>query len=229
MSHNLFAAKARPLIAPSLLSSDFSKLGEEINAVESAGADLIHIDVMDGQFVPNLTLGAPVVAKIRASTKLPFDAHLMVKDPQNLIADFAKAGTQMLSVHAEACPHLHRTLQEIRQHKMLAGVALNPATSIENLRDVYEEIDFILIMSVNPGFGGQKFIPRALEKIRALAKLRKEMNLDFLIEVDGGVTAENSAELTQCGADILVAGTAVFKGGPKTYAQNIASLKEGKK
>ncbi len=200
-----------PLLAPSILSSDFAKLGESLAMLESAGADVVHVDVMDGRFVPNITLGMPVVAAMRKRTSLPLDCHLMIVEPQRYTADFAEAGASWVSVHQEADPHLHRTLDSIRKTGAKAGVALNPGTPVETLADLIGDFDFVLLMSVNPGFGGQRFIPRILDKARRLDALRTERKIPFLIQVDGGVGLNNAADLVRAGADCLVAGNAVFK------------------
>jgi ribulose-phosphate 3-epimerase len=211
-------------VAPSILSADFSRLGEEIKAVEAAGADLIHIDVMDGHFVPNITIGPLIVQACRKATKLPLDVHLMIENPELYIADFAKAGADYITVHAEAARHLHRLVQSIREHKgVKAGVSLNPATPLEELDYILDELDLVLIMSVNPGFGGQAFIPSALRKIRELRQLINDRKLSVEIEVDGGVKAENAAAITGAGADILVAGSAVY--GAKDYAAAIREIR----
>lgn len=211
-------------VAPSILSADFSRLGEEIRAVEAAGADLIHVDVMDGHFVPNITIGPLIVQAARKATKLPLDVHLMIENPELYIADFAKAGADYITVHAEAATHLHRLVQSIREHKgVKAGVSLNPATPLEELDFILEELDLVLIMSVNPGFGGQAFIPSALRKIRELRRRIDDRKLSVEIEVDGGVKPENAAEIAGAGADILVAGSAVY--GAKDYAAAIRGIK----
>jgi ribulose-phosphate 3-epimerase len=211
-------------VAPSILSADFSRLGEEIKAVEAAGADLIHIDVMDGHFVPNITIGPLIVQACRKATKLPLDVHLMIENPELYIADFAKAGADYITVHAEAARHLHRLVQSIREHKgVKAGVSLNPATPLEELDYILDELDLVLIMSVNPGFGGQAFIPSALRKIRELRQLINDRKLSVEIEVDGGVKAENAAAITGAGADILVAGSAVY--GAKDYTAAIREIR----
>ncbi|MDA8098820.1 MAG: ribulose-phosphate 3-epimerase [Nitrospiraceae bacterium] len=211
-------------IAPSILSADFSRLGEEIRAVEAAGADLIHVDVMDGHFVPNITIGPLVVQACRKVTKLPLDVHLMIENPELYIADFAKAGSDYLTVHVEAATHLHRLVQNIREHKgVKAGVSLNPATPLETLDYILADIDMVLIMSVNPGFGGQSFIPSALDKIRRLRKMIDERGLRVEINVDGGVKPENGRTVADAGADILVAGSAVF--GAKDYAAAIKGIR----
>jgi ribulose-phosphate 3-epimerase len=211
-------------IAPSILSADFSRLGEEIRAVEAAGADIIHVDVMDGHFVPNITIGPLVVEACRKVTKLPLDVHLMIENPERYIADFAKAGADYITVHAEAAYHLHRLIQNIREHKgVRAAVSLNPATPLEELDYVLPDLDMVLIMSVNPGFGGQAFIPSQLDKIRALRKRIDERKLSLEIEVDGGVKPGNAAEIAAAGADILVAGSAVF--GAKDYAAAIRGIR----
>lgn len=211
-------------IAPSILSADFSRLGEEIKAVEAAGADVIHVDVMDGHFVPNITIGPLVVQAARKVTKLPLDVHLMITNPELYVADFAKAGADYITVHVEASYHLERLVQSIKEHKgVKAGVSLNPATPLSSLDYILAEVDLVLIMSVNPGFGGQAFIPSALDKI---AKLRKRIDTEGLktvIEVDGGVKAENAAQIIEAGADILVAGSAVF--GAKDYAAAIKAIR----
>jgi ribulose-phosphate 3-epimerase len=211
-------------IAPSILSADFSRLGEEIKAVEAAGADVIHVDVMDGHFVPNITIGPLIVQAARKVTKLPLDVHLMITNPELYVADFAKAGADYITVHVEASYHLNRLVQSIKEHKgVKAGVSLNPATPLESLDYILAEVDLVLIMSVNPGFGGQAFIPSALDKI---SKLRKRIDcegLKAIIEVDGGVKAENSAEIIKAGADMLVAGSAVF--GAKDYAAAIKAIR----
>jgi len=213
-------------IAPSILSADFSRLGEEIRAVEAAGADIIHVDVMDGHFVPNITIGPLVVAAARKATKLPLDVHLMIENPERYIADFAKAGADYLTVHAEAACHLHRLVQTIREQKgVKVGVSLNPATPLEALDYILGDIDMVLLMSVNPGFGGQAFIPSALDKITKLRTIIDERKLPVEIEVDGGVKSDNAARIAAAGADILVAGSAVF--GAADYAAAIRGIRGG--
>ncbi|MFA5073386.1 MAG: ribulose-phosphate 3-epimerase [Nitrospirota bacterium] len=210
-------------IAPSILSADFSRLGEEIKAVEAAGADIIHVDVMDGHFVPNITIGPVIVKNARKTTKLPFDVHLMITNPELYITDFVNAGADYLTVHVEAATHLNRLVQSIKEHKNVkAGVSLNPATPIEMLDYILEDVDMVLIMSVNPGFGGQAFIPSALGKIRRLRKRIDDQGLKTLIEVDGGVKPENAREIIEAGADILVAGSAIF--GARDYATAIRDI-----
>ncbi|WP_319402898.1 ribulose-phosphate 3-epimerase [uncultured Anaeromusa sp.] len=198
-------------IAPSILSADFSKLGEEVAAIEAAGADWVHIDVMDGHFVPNLTFGAPVVSCLRKVTKMPFDVHLMVEAPQNYIADFAKAGADILTIHLETAPHLHRVIQEIKEAGLKAAVSLNPSTPLCLLEEILPDLDMVLLMSVNPGFGGQAFIPSSLEKVRKLRQMLDAKGLKTDIQVDGGVTPDNAAQLIAAGATVLVAGSAVYK------------------
>jgi len=211
-------------VAPSLLSSDFSRLGEEISAVEAAGADIIHVDVMDGHFVPNITIGPLIVEAARRSTKLPLDVHLMITNPELYIADFAKAGADYITVHVETAFHLDRLIQSIKEHKgVKAAVALNPATPLTSLDYVLSNVDMVLIMSVNPGFGGQAFIPSALEKIAWLRKRIDDLGLKTEIEVDGGVKPSNAAGVIRAGADILVAGSAVF--GAKDYASAIRGIR----
>ena len=211
-------------VAPSLLSSDFSRLGEEISAVEAAGADIIHVDVMDGHFVPNITIGPLIVEAARRSTKLPLDVHLMITNPELYIADFAKAGADYITVHVETAFHLDRLIQSIKEHQgVKAAVALNPATPLTSLDYVLSNVDMVLIMSVNPGFGGQAFIPSALEKIAWLRKRIDDLGLKTEIEVDGGVKPSNAAGVIRAGADILVAGSAVF--GAKDYASAIRGIR----
>jgi len=211
-------------VAPSILSADFSRLGEEIRSVEAAGADIIHIDVMDGHFVPNITIGPLIVEAARKTTKLPLDVHLMITNPELYIADFAKAGADYITVHTETAFHLNRLVQSIKEHKgVKAAVALNPATPLTSLDYVLADVDMVLIMSVNPGFGGQAFIPSALEKITKLRKRIEELGLKTEIEVDGGVKPSNAAEVIKAGADILVAGSAVF--GAKDYAAAIRGIR----
>ncbi len=210
-------------IAPSILAADFNKLGNEIAAVERAGADWIHVDVMDGHFVPNITIGPPVVEAIRKITDLPLDVHLMITNPERYIGEFADAGSDHILVHQETCPHLHAVLQDIRRAEKRPGVVLNPATPLASIEPVLPEIDVLLIMSVNPGFGGQKLIPSTLDKVREAAALRSRLGLEFSIEVDGGVKPANSAEVAEAGADVLVVGTGIFK--TDDYAATIATLK----
>ncbi len=211
-------------VAPSILSADFSRLGEEIRAVEAAGADIIHVDVMDGHFVPNITIGPLVVEAARKATKLPLDVHLMITNPELYVADFAGAGADYLTVHVETAYHLHRLVQSIREQKNVkAGVSLNPATPLTGLDYILGDLDLVLIMSVNPGFGGQAFIPSALDKIRQLRKRIDDGGLKTEIEVDGGVKPGNAAEIIAAGADILVAGSAIF--GAKDYASAIRGIR----
>lgn len=198
------------LIVPSILAADFARLADEIQRVEWGGATMIHIDIMDGHFVPNLTMGPPLITSIRKTTKLEFDVHLMIENPDLYIPDFAAAGANHISVHQEACVHLNRTLQHLRSHQVGAGVVLNPATPIGTLEEVLDMVDHVLIMSVNPGFGGQEFIPGALDKIRRLRRWREERRLNFAIEIDGGVSRDNVAEIVRAGCDWLVAGSSVF-------------------
>ena len=198
------------LIVPSILAADFARLADEIHRVEQGGASMIHIDIMDGHFVPNLTMGPPLITSIRKVAKAQFDVHLMIEDPDRYIADFVEAGANHISVHQEACIHLNRTLHLIHSHGAGAGVVLNPATPIGTLEDVLDVVDHVLIMSVNPGFGGQEFIPRSLDKIRRLRRWREERRLSFAIEIDGGVSRDNVAEIVQAGCDWLVAGSSVF-------------------
>jgi ribulose-phosphate 3-epimerase len=197
-------------ILPSLLAADFAHLGEEIAKVERAGASMLHVDVMDGHFVPNISIGIPVVESIRKITRLKLDVHLMISDPDRYVSEFIKAGADQVLVHQEACVHLDRTLRTIRNDGALAGVVLNPGTPVSTLSEVLALVDHVLIMSVNPGFGGQHFIPNALRKIQALAWKRKELGLNFAIEIDGGVVLDNAAEIVRAGCDWLVAGTSIF-------------------
>ncbi len=199
-----------PQILPSILSADFARLADEIARVESAGVSMLHVDVMDGHFVPNITIGPPVVKCIRKATKLTLDVHLMMTNPDAFVSQFVEAGADQISVHQETCPHLDRTLRWIQSEGAQAGVVLNPSTPISLLEDVLGTADFVLLMSVNPGFGGQKLIPRVLEKVRALAERRNELGLKFPIEIDGGVNLENLAEVVQAGVDWVVAGATVF-------------------
>lgn len=197
-------------LAPSILSADFSKLGEDVSSIEKGGADFIHVDVMDGHFVPNISFGSAVMKSLNKITKLPYDVHLMIENPDRYLEDFLTEKTEYITVHQEACIHLHRTVQHIKGLGIKAGVSINPATSLTVIEEILDDIDLVLIMSVNPGFGGQKFIPSALSKIERLAKIREERGLKFKIEVDGGVTLNNAAQIANAGADILVAGSAVF-------------------
>src|SRR5580692_1513372 len=202
---------ARIEIAPSILASNFAKLGDEISKVEQGGADVVHVDVMDGHFVPNLSIGIPVVESLRKATRLPLDVHLMIDQPEKYIEDFVRAGAGRVLVHQEATAHLDRALAMIRDAGAQAGAAINPATPVVMLTDVLDKVDTVLVMSVNPGFGGQKFIPNAFEKIRQLNQMRSRYNATFRIEVDGGVELENTAALAQAGANTFVAGTSIFQ------------------
>jgi ribulose-phosphate 3-epimerase len=209
-------------LAPSILSADFARLAEQVRNVTGGGASVVHVDVMDGHFVPNITIGPVVVKSLRQATELPLDCHLMIENPDQYIPDFAAAGADWISVHQEACVHLNRTLQHIRDHHALAGVVINPSTPVETLTEVLDMVDYVLVMSVNPGFGGQKFLPGAVHKIRRLAELRSQRGLNYRIEVDGGIALDTVAEVVRAGAEILVAGNAVFgKGDPKENAEKL--------
>jgi len=212
------------IIAPSILSADFTKLGDEIKSVEDAGADWIHVDVMDGHFVPTITMGPIITKAVRSITSLPLDVHLMIENPDLYIPDFAKAGATLISVHVEACMHLNRTIQLIKEFGIKAGVAINPSTPLSSLDWILEFVDFVLIMSVNPGFGGQVFIPNSIDKIMALRKIIKERELSTLIEIDGGVTEKNIEKISIAGADAFVAGSAIF--GTQDYKKTISLLRQ---
>lgn len=208
-------------IAPSLLACDLARIGEEVRAVEEAGADVLHFDVMDGHFVPNLTFGLPVIEKIRPLTKLPIDAHLMVTNADQFISEYAAAGCNWISVHVEACPHLHRTLQKIREAGAKPGVAINPGTALSSLDGILDDVDYILVMSVNPGFGGQSYIQNATDRVSELKK--KIGGRNILIEIDGGIKKDNFAKIIQAGVDVAVMGTGIF--GQKNYSQLIKELR----
>jgi ribulose-phosphate 3-epimerase len=211
-------------IAPSILSADFARLAEEIAKVEAAGADMIHVDVMDGHFVPNFTIGPPIVKAIRKVTRLPLDVHLMMTNPEVFIPEFIEAGSNYLTVHVETCPHLHRTIQSIKEEGVKAGVTLNPATPLVSIEEILPEVDLLLVMSVNPGFGGQSFIPAVLEKLKRARRMIDERGLKVELEVDGGVKPDNMAALSQAGADIFVAGSAIF--GNPDYKTTIQKMRK---
>ena len=214
-----------PIISPSLLSADFARLGEEVRAIEAAGADWLHIDVMDGGFVPNITLGPPVIKALRPHASIPFDVHLMIAPADPHLDAFREAGADVISVHPEAGPHLDRTVRRIRELGAKAGVVFNPSTPVETIEFILDDIDLVLVMSVNPGFGGQSFMASQLRKVERLAEMAMRAGLDITVEVDGGVTADTARACVDAGATALVAGTAVFKGGASAYADNIAALR----
>ncbi len=213
----------RVQIAPSILSADFARLADEAARVEQAGADLLHVDVMDGHFVPNLTAGPPIVEALAKVTKLPLDVHLMITNADAFIPEFADAGASYLTVHVEACPHLHRTLQSIKEHGVKAGVTLNPATPLTSLKEILADVDLVLIMSVNPGFGGQEFIPSSLRKIAQARELIRRTGSHALVEVDGGIKVDNAPDVVKSGAEILVAGSAIFRS--RDYAATIKAMR----
>jgi ribulose-phosphate 3-epimerase len=209
-------------LAPSILSADFTHLADQVKAAAEGGGSVLHVDVMDGHFVPNITWGPPVVKSLRKATELPVDCHLMIENPDLFIPEFAAAGADWISVHQEACPHLNRTLHLIKSHECLAGVVINPATPVDTLAEVLDIVDYVLVMSVNPGFGAQEFIPGSVHKIRRLANLRAERRLNYRIEVDGGIALDTVTDVVRAGAEILVAGNAVFgHGDPKSNAQRL--------
>jgi len=210
-------------IAPSILASDFARLADEVAKVEAAGADFLHVDVMDGHFVPNLTIGPPIVEALRKVTSLPLDVHLMITNPDAFIPEFAEAGATYLTVHTETCPHLHRTIQLIKEHGVKAGITLNPATSLTMLEEVVADADLVLVMSVNPGFGGQKFIPAVYDKIARARDLITRTGSQALLEVDGGIKIDNAAEVVKAGAEVLVAGSAIFN--TPNYSETIQAFR----
>ncbi|MGP0592671.1 ribulose-phosphate 3-epimerase [Nitrospira sp. T9] len=212
-----------PLISPSILSADFARLAEAVQMVEAAGADWIHVDVMDGHFVPNLTVGPPMVEALRKVTSLPLDVHLMMTNPDDFISEFVDAGADLLTVHVEACPHLHRTVQSIKERQVKAGVSLNPATSVTSLEEILGEVDLVLVMSVNPGFGGQQFISSSLDKIRRIRTMMNNSRSSAHLEVDGGINPTNVASVIQAGANVLVAGSAIF--GSKNIPETIRQMR----
>ena len=211
-------------LAPSILSADFSALAADVKKIEEGGADYIHVDVMDGHFVPNISFGAAVMKSLNGKTSLPYDVHLMIENPDQYIGDFVTDQTEFITVHQEACVHLHRTIQNIKSKGVKAGVSINPATPVSSLECVLEDLDLVLIMSVNPGFGGQKFIPQTLNKVKELAAIKKERGLNFAIEIDGGVTLANAKEVMDAGVEIAVAGSAVF--GAEDVVQRVKEFKE---
>ena len=212
-----------PLISPSILSADFARLAEAVQMVEAAGADWIHVDVMDGHFVPNLTVGPPMVEALRKVTSLPLDVHLMMTNPDDFIPEFVDAGADLLTVHVEACPHLHRTVQSIKERQVKAGVSLNPATSVISVEEILGDVDLVLVMSVNPGFGGQQFISSSLDKIRRIRTMMNNSRSSAHLEVDGGVNLTNVASVIQAGANVLVAGSAIF--GSKNIPETIRRMR----
>lgn len=211
-------------ISPSILSADFSKLGEEIKNIDQAGAEMVHIDVMDGHFVPNLTIGAPVIAALRKITTKIFDVHLMVENPQDYVVSFAKAGTDIFTFHIETAPHVHRIIQNIKENNMKVGIALNPGTPLTTINEILDDIDMVLLMTVNPGFGGQKFIPSVLKKIKELKELIRARNLNIDIQVDGGINKVTAPQVVAVGANILVAGSAIY--GSDNIAKSIEDLRK---